>query len=133
MDLLREVSMDIKRYTLPVFCFALVLLFATAAGAQNLNAIKARMLDRKPTIDTLKTRGIVGEGNDGYLHFRQKMRDAEKVVTAENNDRKTVYTAIARKEGVAVGIVGKRRAMQIARRAPAGVWLQKGDGTWYKK
>lgn len=124
---------SVNKYISAVFCFAIVLLMVSSACAQDMNAIKSQMVNRKPTIDGLKNKGIVGEGNDGYLHFRQKTGEGSKVVKAENNDRMVVYSAIAKKQGTTPEKVGKRRALQIAGIAAAGQWLQKGDGTWYKK
>ena len=101
------------------------------AGA---NDIKARMIDRKPTIDMLKSEGLLGENNTGYLEFIQgAAKKNESTVTAENKDRETVYRAIAQKEGTTEQFVGKRRATQIKDGAAPGIWLQKSSGDWYKK
>jgi uncharacterized protein YdbL (DUF1318 family) len=116
-----------------LFSFALVVLLAHSACAQNLQGIKASMVERKATIDALKSQGAIGEGNDGYLHVRKATGNANKVVAAENGDRRVVYGAIARKEGTSADKVGRRRAIQLAGIAAPGHWLQKGDGTWYKK
>ncbi len=116
-----------------IFSFALVVLLVSSVYAQNLQSVKASMLERKPTVDSLKNKGLVGEGNDGYLHVRKAADNAKKVVNSENADRGIVYKAIATKEGTAVEKVGKRRALQLAGMAPSGHWFLKGDGTWFKK
>lgn len=113
--------------------FLLVTLLVSAVCAQSLQDVKTRMLNRKPTIDTLKNQGIIGEGNNGYLHMRQANAGAQNVLNAENADRKTVYEAIAKSQGAPVAKVGARRAMQLAELAAPGHWLQKPDGTWYRK
>ena len=95
--------------------------------------IKARMKQRLPDIVALKDKLILGETNQGYLQFRGQEIEKEDIVTAENKDRKIVYTAIAKHQGVTVEVVEKRRAQQIAQKAKAGHWLQDEDGNWYQK
>lgn len=100
------------------------------AGSEE---IKARMKARLPVIEMLKDKGIIGENNQGYLEFIGSDRSESDVVNAENADRKKVYSAIAKHQGVTVELVGKRRAIQIAQRAKPGQWLQKENGQWYQK
>ncbi len=95
--------------------------------------IKSRMQSRLPAIKELKTAGVIGENNKGYLEFVGSARKGEGVVQAENSDRKEVYAAIAQQQGTAIEVVGKRRAEQIADRAVSGEWLQNESGNWYKK
>ena len=116
-----------------LFSFTLILLLVSTACAQNLQSVKSRMLDRKPAIDTLKGQGLIGEGSDGYLHMRQANAGAQNVLNAENADRRTVYAAIAKSQGANVATVASRRALQLAEIASPGHWLQKPDGSWYKK
>ena len=116
-----------------LFSFTLIILLLSSAYAQNLQNVKSQMLNRKPTIDNLKSQGLIGEGNDGYLHVRKANDNAQNVVNSENADRRTVYTAIAKSQGAPVDKVGKRRAMQIAEISDPGHWIQKTDGSWYKK
>ena len=95
--------------------------------------IKQRMIARLPTIKALKNKGIVGENNMGYLQFVGNKKENENVVNAENQDRKSVYEAIAQQQGTTVEVVGKHRAVQIANKAQAGEWLQDANGKWYQK
>jgi uncharacterized protein YdbL (DUF1318 family) len=91
------------------------------------------MAARLPTINALKAQGVIGENNHGYLEFRPGHKADAEVVEAENRDRRQVYTAIARQQGVAVELVEQRRARQIAARARPGHWLQDEKGRWYQK
>ena len=91
------------------------------------------MKQRLPVIIELKAKGIVGENNAGYLEFVGAKREKADVVAAENNDRKTVYTAIAKQQGTTAEVVGKRRALQIAQKANPGEWLQDASGKWIQK
>lgn len=119
---------------LMLICLPLMIFFASTVRAQDMQAIKARMLERKPTIDALKDQGIVGEGIDGYLHFRQQaVGGAASAVSAENEDRRTVNAMIARKEGAPIDKVSRKAAQTIIANARPGHWVQKEDGTWYRK
>lgn len=95
--------------------------------------IKARMKSRLPAIVKLKQQGIVGEDNRGYLAFVTARKVNADLVAAENSDRKKVYNLIARQQGVSLEKVESLRALQIEKKSPPGVFLQKPDGTWYKK
>lgn len=98
--------------------------------------LKARFLERKPLLDKMKDLGWIGENNLGFLVFRAgtgKSEDNEKVVQAENEDRGTVYAEIAVKVNTSAEEVGKRRAVQIAKLAAPGHWLQDEAGNWYQK
>lgn len=95
--------------------------------------IKERMKARKPVISDLKAAGIVGENNIGFLAYVSNKKEKEDVVNAENEDRKKVYAAIAKRQGVTAEAVGKRRALQISEIAEKGEWLQDNTGKWYRK
>ena len=106
---------------------------ATGSAADDLNSVKARMAQRLPQIDQLKAQGVVGENNRGMMELRGGDVDAGDAVAAENRDRGIVYAEIARQTGTSVEQVARHRARQIASLSAPGVWLQKDDGTWYKK
>ena len=90
------------------------------------------MAARIPQINQLKSAGVVGENNKGYLEFRAAKTN-EALIAEENQDRGTVYAAIAKREGATSELVGKRRAKMIEEKGSAGQWFQKDDGSWYKK
>ncbi len=114
---------------LPVFILGIMLTNAYASS----KAIKKRMIERLPTIRALKEKGLVGENNKGYLEFVGSKKEKTDVIEAENTDRKKVYGAIAKQQGTTVELVGKHRAIQIARKAKPGEWLQDADGKWYQQ
>jgi len=105
-------------------------------AADDLSAVRARMEERLPTIDDLKAKGAVGENNQGYLEVRDAAAggsNARNIVSAENRDRGTVYSAIAEKNKTTSEQVGRARARRIAANSASGVWLQRENGEWYKK
>jgi len=96
-------------------------------------SIKERMLARLPAINALKDKGTIGENNQGYLAFRTGDRSQQNLINEENQDRRSVYAAIAKKQQVDIALVGQRRAKQISDIGSKGHWFQKPDGTWYRK
>jgi uncharacterized protein YdbL (DUF1318 family) len=120
-----------RRFT-KILVFVLVGIFAAGISAFA-DDIKARMKQRLPVIVELKTKGIVGENNAGYLEFIGAKKEKADVVAAENEDRQTVYAAIAKQQGTTAELVGKRRALQIAQKANKGEWVQDRSGKWIQK
>jgi len=116
-----------------ISCLSFLFLIVSIASAQNLQAIKAQMQNRKPTVDAFKAQGIVGEGVDGYLHVRQNNANANIAVQAENADRRAVNETIARKEGTTVEQVSRKLAVKLIEVASPGQWIWKADGSWYQK
>ena len=118
-----------------IFSAALITCVSILVTAGYAGNIKARFKKRLPEIVALKKKGVIGETNRGYLAFVKKAGDKKEksLVQAENSDRRTVYQAIAKQQGVAVEVVEKRRALQIAQKSPAGFWLQDRNGRWYRK
>ena len=123
-----------NRKKLPLMMALVTLMGVLLLSANSLSAgIKDRMKARIPEIKALKEKGAIGENNKGYLEAIGKNGAKSGVVAAENKDRKKVYEAIAKKQGVSAAAVGKRRAMQIAEKANPGEWLQGKNGKWYQK
>jgi hypothetical protein len=123
--------MKMKRLS-KILAFLLIGIFVAGISAFA-DDIKTRMKQRLPVILELKAKGIVGENNAGYLEFIGAKREKAEVVAAENRDRKTVYTAIAKQQGTTAELVGKRRALQIAKKADPGEWVQNANGKWIQK
>jgi uncharacterized protein YdbL (DUF1318 family) len=125
--------MKTKIFITMVSFFLSIILITGASAFAGSDKIKARMKERLPVITALKAEGAIGENNKGYLEFIDGAKAKEDVITAENSDRKEVYTAIAKQQGTSVDLVGERRANQIAKKAKPGQWIQDQSGTWYQK
>ncbi|MFC1488497.1 YdbL family protein [Thermodesulfobacteriota bacterium] len=122
-----------KIFTTTISLLLSFMLISGASAFAGAKEIKARMKARLPVIKALKAQGIVGENNRGYLEFRSGDRSRAADVNGENSDRRQVYSQIAKQQGTTADLVGKRRALQIARTARPGEWLQDGNGRWYQK
>lgn len=127
--------------TMKLTCFRMVLLAsalvlgvgAVSVRAEDLGAVKVRMSERLSKLDQLKASGVLGENNRGLVELRGSDAEAGDVMAAENRDRGIVYAELARQTGTNPDQVGRARARQIAASSASGVWLQKADGSWYKK
>lgn len=95
--------------------------------------IKERMKQRLPQIVDLKNKGIVGETNTGYLGFVTAKKEKQDVVAAENQDRKDIYTQIAKQQNVSIQLVQKRRATSLFSNGITGHYYQNEAGAWVKK
>lgn len=118
------------RIKIALLIAGLVFALAAPAVAQD---IKARMRARLPEIIKLKAQGIVGEDNQGYLAVLKNAGEQQEVVDAENQDRRKIYAAIAKKQGTTPVLVGQRRAMKIAQKADSGTMIQDTSGNWRQK
>lgn len=117
----------LKIYVLLMVCLLVLSQLVFAEG------IKERMIQRLPVIADLKTQGIIGEDNRGYLGFVTGNRAQEGVIAAENTDRKTVYEAFAKQQNTTVDVVEKVQAARKAEKAQPGEFFQNPDGAWVKK
>lgn len=115
------------------FLFSALLLLAAAplAQAEDMGAIRSRMEKRVTQIDTLKTQGVLGENNRGFLEVRSG--NDSGVAAAENADRAAVYAEIAKKTGATADAVGRARARQLSAASAKGVWVQADNGQWSQK
>lgn len=104
-----------------------------ALRAEDLGAVKARISQRQPNLDTLRKQGVIGENNRGFTEVKKAQGDAAAVSEAENRDRQVVYSEIAKQTKSDADQVGRARARQIAANSTAGVWLQRDSGEWYQK
>lgn len=109
--------------------------FLPVASAQDAATIKQNMINRLPAIAAMKSKGLAGEDNRGYLAAVSSQLSAadQAVIDAENADRKVVYEAIAQKTGATADLVGKQRAKQLAEQAAGGEYIMDENGTWKKK
>ena len=116
---------------------ALMLLGAAAAQAVDFAKLKERFKQRYPKLLKAKNAGKIGETFQGYVEAvkPEYLQDADlkKLLDDENADRKTLYKAIADKEGVPPEKVAERNAVRNFKRAKPGHYLKNKDGEWVKK
>ena len=112
-------------------CVLLLLVnFSYSAWGDVSDRMKARLSD----VVAAKDAGTVGEGVDGYLHLRSSTNSsAQKLVEAENADRKELFQKLSAKTGGDVSAVARQFSQSIASKAKSGHWFKKSSGTWVQK
>ena len=122
-----------KTRRLQTIIFTLIITSLILSSGSLAGSLKEQMKARQPKIIALKADGIIGENNRGYLEYRGEKEPRKGLMETENHDREIVYNAIAKQQNTNAENVGRRRAAQIAEKAPAGTWLQNAKGEWYRK
>ncbi|CAL4866533.1 hypothetical protein MMA231_00776 [Asticcacaulis sp. MM231] len=90
----------------------------------------------KALVDAAKSKGVVGEGNTGYLAFVSGGGDAttKAAVDEINAGRRSVYGQAAAKNGVSSEAAGiSAYANVIVPKLKAGEYYQDANGAWVKK
>lgn len=90
----------------------------------------------KALVDAAKSKGVVGEGNTGYLAFVSGGGDAatKAAVDEINAGRRSVYGQAAAKNGVSAEAAGiSAYANVIVPKLKAGEYYQNASGAWVKK
>jgi uncharacterized protein YdbL (DUF1318 family) len=106
-----------------------------ATGGQNpeVSALISSMQARLPALMELKLSGLVGETNLGLVEARGVLERAQRlIISDENRDRLAHYKLISEKLGVSVATVQRKRAEQIRKKSPRGIWLESSTGVWYR-
>lgn len=126
--------MKFNRLTLLVALLALLMVPSMGLGkTSKMQQLRERFKQRYPQVEALKQAGIVGETDGGYLDYvKQKDPEAEKIVDAENADRKALYAEIAQQEQTTPELVAVRNAKRNFEKAKPGEYLRE-NGKWRKK
>lgn len=112
------------------------------AGGQSLSAepeatkesLRESMEARLPALMALKLSGKVGETNMGLVEAKVVLeREHRRLLAGENRDRLANYKIIADELGIPVAAVQRKRAEQIRKNSPSGVWLESKNGDWYRE
>ena len=107
-------------------------------SSETITKLASKMRDRNAVIQPLKTTGVVGEDNRGYLSLRagekklnaEARNEAQRVIAAENKDRKELYTEVVRlnkDQDISVSDVERIYANERLKRGKSGEWVQLPD------
>ena len=102
--------------------------FVTAA----LPAVAQAQSSAKAVVDQAKSAGVVGETASGYLALTSSSADPA-IVNAMNEiniGRKSVYTRIARDQGVSVEVVAALTGEKQLAKAKRGSKVMTNEGRW---
>ena len=97
-------------------------------------ALEARRA-RFDNLADLKSKGMVGEDDRGYVKALVSEPEVEAVVDVENNDRKLVYTTIAQQNNLAAEMATIEKVFAEVQRdkAEPGEKIQDANGQWVTK
>lgn len=104
-------------------CLTILALLAALGGTPAVAA----------SLDELRQSGAIGERSDGYVVVRSNVAGATAMVAKVNAERRRIYEARARQQGISAAQVGAVYAAQIFGSAPSGTWFQASDGSWRRK
>ena len=113
------------------------------ASSPKIKKIKASLKARYKKLLPLYTAGRIGEGQDGNLVVREvkdlnlkERRMVNTLVKAENADRKSLYTTIARESKIAdakIKDIGRLFSRSWQKKSKTGWWIEVKKGKWVKK
>lgn len=84
--------------------------------------------------DDLRAEGAIAERYDGFVMVRDpSVGNAQSIVNRVNGERKALYEARAKEQGVAADQVGQVYAAEILAKAPGGTWFMAADGSSFQK
>lgn len=87
-------------------------------------------------VERAKDTCVVGEQADGYLGFvpgKDASTELEREVRRINQQRKSVYADLARKNNVSVEVTAALTAEKLISNAQPGECVRGTDGEWVKK
>jgi len=105
------------------------------AIADELEDLKRKIQERAPVISKLKASGLLGETDLGYIESVKGVDIGgvnKKLMQAENRDRRSGYTIIAKKRNIAAEKVGQLSGVKKIESTKPGEWV-KQKGAWKKK
>lgn len=113
-----------------------------AIDSPEIRQLRASMESRFPALKSFYDNGTIGLKADGYITVRdanaiplKDRNQANKLVAAENADRKQLYQAIANANGHPewVGQIQTTFAARWLSNAFTGWWYQQTNGTWTQR
>ncbi len=101
------------------------------AGFLTLATLTAVAMD----LNTAKSRGFVGEQQNGYLGLvdRSAPADAKNLMREVNDQRRANYQSIARSNGIDLKSVESLAGQKAINKTARGHYIQAPNGQWVKK
>ena len=101
------------------------------AGLLSLATLTAVAMD----LNTAKSRGFVGEQQNGYLGLvdRSAPADAKNLMREVNDQRRANYQSIARSNGIDLKSVESLAGQKAINKTARGHYIQAPNGQWVKK
>lgn len=86
-------------------------------------------------LDTAKAKGLVGEGNSGYLEYVVKppQADTTALVKSVNGKRRALFKKSASRNGISTAQVANRFYERAVKATKSGHFYQTASGNWVQK
>lgn len=117
-----------------VFGASLVLSGIALSSAISAPAF-AQTASAKSIVDNAKAKGLVGERIDGYLGLvtGRVSPEVQSAVNEINIRRKSLFTKLAREQGVEIAVISRLTGEKLIAKASAGEKTMGDDGVWRTK
>ena len=95
----------------------------------------AQTVSAKSIVDNAKSKGLVGERIDGYLGLvmGSVSPEIQSAVNEINIRRKSLFTKLAREQGVEIAVISRLTGEKLIAKASAGEKIMGDDGVWRTK
>ena len=95
----------------------------------------AQTASAKSIVDNAKAKGLVGERIDGYLGLvmGSVSPEVQSAVNEINIRRKSLFTKLAREQGVEIAVISRLTGEKLIAKASAGEKIMGDDGVWRTK
>lgn len=117
-------------------CFIMAFGAFSVASMMSVPQAYADVVASKAIVDEAKAKGIIGEGNNGYLALVVRSADASVIAAMNeiNDGRKNVFAEAAAKNGVSIDAAGAAAFTKIILpKVKSGEFYQDINGAWVKK
>lgn len=116
---------------------------ASTVSNAAIRNLKQRITGNHSKLAPFYKKGNVGIDNQGFLVLRnkdglniQQVAQLKRLINTDNQLRRQLYQEVAKALGIKQGQVGKVQdifAREWQSKAPAGYWIQSGNGSWKQK
>ena len=109
--------------------------WAEGLSPEVLQAVNSRK-DRFDQLKSYKSKGLIGEDNQGHVAALGGGPEVQSLVDAENRDRETIYQGQVKEKGLppeAIATVRATFAQEQRERAETGERIQLPSGEWVTK
>lgn len=95
----------------------------------------AQTASAKSIVDNAKAKGLVGERIDGYLGLvmGSVSPEVQSAVNEINIRRKSLFTKLAREQGVEIAVISRLTGEKLIAKTRAGEKTMGDDGVWRTK
>ena len=129
--------MRMKSLTALAVCGLALAMGSVALAQQSMDQLKESFKARYPRLQEQRRIGKIGETFAGFVEAVTPESAKEEAVRAlvegENRDRKALYAALGKQEGISETKVAERNGRRNFDKAQPGEYLKDASGVWRRK